>query len=923
MNSEQVHSVEASLLARSIVRLIALVCRFPRLVLVLGLGLAVVSTFAAHAHLEYQASRDDMLSPRSDFQQRWRKYLAEFGDDDDIVVVVEGNDRARMEQALESVASEVRQRPELLDRLFYQVDLRGLRNRALLYLPTEQIQQIQGNLRSMGLLLEFGPLSWRTLSLMSLLREARHRAGQIEPGRPLAPNDDQFLTQLLSISRAATVTLTDPAAYRNPWGSLMPQPAGQTEQQEMLDRPQYFFSGDGTLAFLLVRPIKETGSLAGARKSVDAVRDVVASVREKFDDLQIGLTGLPVLETDETVAAERDTRLASIVAIAGVTVLFFFVYRSLYYPVLTIATLLIGTAWAMGWVTLMVGHLNILSATFAVMLVGMGDYGVLWVMRYEEARRGGADVATALQHTAGRVAVGNLTAATTTALAFFAAMLADFKAVAELGFIAGCGVILCAFACFTVLPALLMIFDRRQQPLAISIPIRTHAGWLPNVVSRPRWVIGTAAALTIFLGAFACRLHYDHNLLHLQARDLESVKWEMTLVERTSGASWHGLSYRATPEEALALKTRFEQLPEVGRVVEVASLVPHDQERKVELLRDIQNRLHRLPARGTIIAHPKPSSHDMKTELTCLLGQLQPLADASPQALLRDLRQSLRSLYDQLADMPASALAEERLQWFDQWLARDLADDLHRLRDVSTPAPIAVADLPPDLRERFIGQSGAWLLRVFGKDCLWDFDPLEHFVQQLRTVDPEATGKPFSTVEGLRAMKDGFQWAGLYAFIAIVLVLLADYRNIKHVLLALAPLVMGLVISLGIMGLFNLPMNPANMIALPLILGVGVDNGVHVLHDYLLRRAEGRRTISYPIGRGVLVKAMTTMIGFGMLMICSERGLVGLGLVLTLGVGCCMASALVFLPSVLHGLSPRRRIGSPITLTMKRRQRVA
>src|SRR5205807_3355164 len=173
-------------------------------------------------------------------------------------------------------------------------------------------------------------------------------------------------------------------------------------------------------------------------------------------------TGLPVLESDEMAAAERDTRLASWLAVAGVTLLFFLVYRSIWYPLLTVATLLIGTVWAMGWLTVTVGHLNILSATFAVMLIGMGDYGVLWVMRYEQARRLGADVRTALLHTTTHVAIGNLTAATTLALAFFAATLADFRAVAELGWIAGCGVLLCALACFTVLPAVLMLADRRR-----------------------------------------------------------------------------------------------------------------------------------------------------------------------------------------------------------------------------------------------------------------------------------------------------------------------------------------------------------------------------------------------------------------------------------------------------------------------------
>src|SRR4029077_10051045 len=152
--------------------------------------------------------------------------------------------------------------------------------------------------------------------------------------------------------------------------------------------------------------------------------------------------GMPVLETDEMTAARHDTETASWLAIACVGALFLLVYRGVAYPLLTIVTLLIGTAWAMGWLTLTVGHLNILSATFAVMLIGMGDYGVLWVMRYEQARKAGVDVRMALLHTTEHVAVGNLTAAATLALAFYAAMLADFKAVAELGWIAGSGVLL-------------------------------------------------------------------------------------------------------------------------------------------------------------------------------------------------------------------------------------------------------------------------------------------------------------------------------------------------------------------------------------------------------------------------------------------------------------------------------------------------
>lgn len=942
MHSEQDSAQPPRLARRLLTGLVGFVCRYPRAVLTLGLLLVGLSAWGAATRLQYHTSRNDLISPKKESQKRWQKYLAEFGDDDDIVVVVKGGPRAQMQQALEAIAAGVRARADLFDRLFYKVDLRALRDRALLYLPRTDIEAIVQNLRDMGPLLDPAaelrvlqqrlgglplprftgrdgetPLSWQCLGLLSLLREANRRLTLLKPGDAPGPADQQFLNQLVSISRAAADAIVDPAQYRNPWSSMVSQPP---QQEDLMAEPQYFFSGNGALAFLLCRPLKEPGSFTAALKPVAAMREIVADVRARFPATEVGLTGMPVLETDEMAAAERDTKLASWLAIAGVAGLFFLVYRGVAYPLLTIATLLVGTAWAMGWLTLTVGHLNILSATFAVMLIGMGDYGVLWVMRYEQARRDGMDVRRALLHTTTHVAIGNLTAASTLALAFFAAALADFQAVAELGWIAGCGVLWCALACFTVLPALLMLFDRRgdmsqtrtssaRPTLFDVVGERQTAGtvdrrWLPLVSARPGLVLAGGILTTFVLGACALKVRYDHNLLHLQASNLDSVKWELELIEHTAGASWHALSIAATPEEALALREQYEKLPEVSRVVEVAALVPRDQDSKREMLRDIQRQLAHLPRRGIDIPHSRPDSNEVQAEAESLLKRLESRAGVG---VLASLRTSAGELRERLATA-GEKLTAARIQTFDRKLANDLAENLHRLREVSTPGRITLDDMPHDLRERYVSKGGKWLLRVFAKDSLWDYEPLEHFAKQIRTVDPEATGKPFGTAEGLKAMKEGLERAGLYALLVIVVVLAVDFRRPMRVAIALLPLGMGVALLLGIMGIFGTPLNPANMIAFPLVLGVGIDNGVHVLHDWLIRRSEGLTGISHAIGRGVLVKALTTMIGFGTLMISTERGLAGLGLILTLGVGCCMLTALIFLPAVLALLPAPPRV---------------
>ncbi len=922
MRTEPTPAHEAGLLTRLLAAVAGVGCRHPGLVLLAVLLACAACGGYTATRLSYQTHRNDLIGKNKSYYQRWQQYVAEFGDDDDMVVVVRGPDRARLAAALEDLAGHVGRRPELFDRLFYKADLQPLRDRALLFLPAEQIRAIQENLQSssMAMLLEppvLGALDpfigWRSLTTQQLLKEGERRAGAWKADRANA-EADAFLRQLAGICTSAADYLQDAAGYRSPWRSILPDQPGD----DRLATPQYFFGGDGTLAFLLVRPVRDGEGFAYSQRSIEVLRAILAEAGPRFPDLEIGLTGLPVLENDEMLASQHDSNFASWLALAGVALLYVVVYRGWRYPLMTVAALAVGMVWALGWLTLTVGHLNILSSAFAVMLIGMGDYGILWVTRYQQERAGAAGPAEAMARTAGAVGPSILTAALTTALAFYAAMLADLRAVAELGWIAGSGVLLCAASCFVVMPALLTLLDRRaprpvaEEPVTLSLEAHRAAvrEWLPGLLRRPGWVIAGSAALTAGLACAAVTIRYDHNLLNMQAQNLESVRWERTLIDSTAGSSWHALSFTSTPEEALALKARYEKLPEVSYVAEVASLVPRDQERKLEMLRDIHYRLRRLPPRGAVIPRDVPAPEDVARSGTRLLDTLARL-ERDGSTVAGPLRASVQRLLATLTAVGPEAGAY-RLQQYEQLMSRDLAADLHQLRDVSTPRPIRVDDVPQPLRERYLGKNGKWLLRVFCKDCLWNFEPLEHFVAQVRTVDPEATGKPFTTLEGLKAMRTGFLWAGVYALIAMVLVLLFDFGNLKHTLLALLPLGMGVVATLGLLALCGAALNPANMIAFPLILGVGADNGVHVLHDFRARPRGKRYALGYATGRGITVAALTTILGFGTLMAAQHRGMASLGLVLTLGVSCCMLTALVFLPALLTVLGrPKARPGRP------------
>lgn len=907
---------------RLLVGLVAWSCRRPWLVLGLALATAGAGLIWAYARLEYHTQRGDLHGQDVACEARWRAFVREFGDDDDCVVIAEGNDRAAMQAALAELAQLLDAEPALFDRVFYKLDLAHLHDRALLYLPVAELARIRDSLERMRPLLLLGEIGWDRVGVYWMLTHAV----TILQRDTLTAADQTELRQVVAVVAALGDMLAG-ADYADPWLPMVQPPTSTDPLTARLDlrQPRYFESDDGTLAYLLVRPARQAGSFTPASEAVARLHAILGEVGRAHPAVTLGLTGLPVLETDEMRASQDGSVVASLLAFLGVSLLYLLAYRGIRCPFLTVTTLALGTAWAMGWLSLTVGHLNILSTTFAVMLIGMGDFGVLWVTRYQQERRGKVAVQPALLATAQTAGPSILTAAVSTALAFYATMLAEFKAVAELGWIAGSGVLLCALACFTFLPALIVLIDQRlckradadaalarssattsqnvnaQLPESsesslsselVIVPLPpTERVWLPGVAHHPRLTLAVTLAVCIWAGWSATRVWYDHNLLRLQSRGLPSVVWQEKLLSRTTGAGWHAVTYTPSAAEALALAERLRVLPEVAQVTEAASLIPTEQAEKLPIVRTISQITACAPDPSRV--EPFGSDPARLAKLIDKNWQANPTlaarwADYDTTGQLMRLRQALDR-----ADVVT-------MLEFDTRLARDLARNLRQLHAVARAEPITLADLPPELRQRYVSPSGQWLLRIFAAESLWEYDALRRFVAAVDAVAPEATGKPHGTLEGLTAMKAGFERAGVYALVAILAVLVLDFRRLWHILAALVPLLLAVVVTLGVLGAIGLPLNPANLIAFPLIIGVCVDNGVHVLHDFRRRRAGVPYSLGHSTGRAILIAGLTTVLGFGALMVSPHQGMHSLGLVLSLGVGVSLLAGLVVLPALLR-----------------------
>lgn len=866
----------------------------PVAVILVSVGLAILSTAYSFARLEFKTSRADLIDPKSEYQQRWLRYTEEFGDASDFVVTVEAEHPQAIEEVLEQLGQKVERETHLFKNVFYKVDPRksDLRAKGLQYLSPRDLQMILGQLE------EFGPVlrgNWGLMSLRNIFRNLRLRISTVqkEPPEIAGPAIEEMVKRIAVFAESMDRFITPPHEYQSAWPKVVPLDAAQFEA---MSRVHYALNEKGTMGFLKAQPTGGTDNFSGASPAIDRLRQILADVGKHHPQARLGLTGIPVLESDEMRDSQSSMFDASVLSFIGVAILMVWGFRGLRHPLVSLFMLTIGMAWSFGFLTLFIGHLNILSVSFATMLLGLGiDYATVYLSQYVDLRHKGQSLQSSLLDSSESVGPGIVTAALSSAVAFFAAIFVDFAGVVELGIIAGGGIILCLVAAFTLLPATLAITDKFVEPRHLPNPFQGKSiQWL---ISRyPAWVTAVSCLGIVALGAYGLRVKYDYNLLNLQAKGLPSVDVQKRIFDQSDYPLLFAVSLAKDPREAIELKRKFEKLPTVHHVEEMASRLPvHKAEDTQLLIQGLQAQLAQLPAEL-----PQPGEIDpahigeQMEELDKVLAELM-----SPTAARA--RESLNRFLDRLDELPLEAQMEI-LQKYQFASSSDLLAQMHMLASVANPEPITFADLPAALASRFVGpHSKQWLLQVYPKAEIWDIEPLTQFINDVRSVDPDATGTPLQTYEATREIKRSYELVGWYSLIVICVILLLDFRSIHDSILALVPVAAGGLLMFGILGWWDIDLNPANLIVLPLIVGLGVDGGIHMVHDYRLQKR--RYATSSSTINALILNSTTTMVGFGAMMIAAHRGLYSLGLVLTIGVGCCLFVALVLLPAMLTLIS--------------------
>jgi hopanoid biosynthesis associated RND transporter like protein HpnN len=866
-------------------------------VIAVSLILAALSLWVTVEKLTFKTGRGDLVAKGLPYVERHEAFRQEFDDFDGMIVVVEGDDPNQKKNFAEALAEKFKSQSDVFSDVFYKIDTSYFKDKGLLFLDPEDLADLFQKIDDRQLFLEDINASPNLDQLLKSIN-AEISSGMVNTlmsdflgsEDKVKKDDTADLGLLISLLKQMTAHLEEGnAAYKSPWASFF------TGNEETLKEQGYLISGKNNLMFILVTPNEDETSFTGYKDSIAIARQLVDETLKQFPNVNVGITGEDVIASDEMTLTQVDVKKATLIALAGVSLLFILAFRGIAKPLMAVFCLIVALCWSMGFTTLTVGHLNILSVVFTTILIGLGiDFGIHILERYKEERLAGEDISTSLQKTVEGTGRGNFAGAITTALAFGAMTLTDFVGVAELGWIAAWGILFCMLAMLLLLPALLAVEEKlRNTDYNGKARRLQNKNWIAGVF-RHYYVIIVICLLLVGLSALSLKnLAFDYNLLNLQAKNTEAVDYEIKIMQNANRSTWSAAMLADTLEEAQQKLKAVKELSTVGEVESILSLMPAQQGKNLQFLKENSAVLSDLQV---LEEDPPFSIKSIARSLKKIRFKLRSKDDDTGP--IQEAGKQLQHVTNALANTDPS-VAGKRLSGFSKQLFIDYRGKLADLRNNANPTPVEIDKLPSEMRKRFISNKGRFLISIFPSVDFWDIDEREKFLAQLREVDPDVVGNAVHMFESSRLMKEGYVNGGIYAMAAIVIFVFMTFKNFKTTLFIFLPVIVGSLWTIGIMDLIGVRFNLANLVILPLILGIGVVNGIHIIHRYREEPDKSVPVLAKSTGQAVILSSLTTMIGFGSMMVADHQGIFSLGLVLTIGVGSCLVASVTIVPAIL------------------------
>lgn len=840
--------------------------------------LAVVALLLAWQRIGFDTNQDNLIAPDQPELMRYKGFLTEFGDWEYFYVVVRvpesGADAAR--KFVSALADKARARPDLFASVSDKIPLDALQDSLSLILPAENFEDFTNALQT-------SPETFsQFLSLKSAEEFYDFLATVLTTGSQTGGSRDN-LEKIWPLLTDLIAAPCDKDALKR----LSQRDLIHTLVKDR-DPEGYLSSPDGRLLFLRLLPHKDYQKMTIVAEPLGFIRGEILALNRDPHRLEVGVTGRPVLQNDEAASTGLDSQLAGLGSLACVAGLFLVFFRSLRRSLMALFALAIGMAWTAGFIALAFPRMNLLTIAFAVILIGLGvEYSIHFLIRYQRERLSGKDAAVAIRATFKHAGQAILLGAVMASLAFFTAFFSDFLALRQLGIITGVGVILCSVSALTVFPALLAWRDADAKLAGMRF-----ANFLPlsHLTKRPWSVTLTFLFILAATLPAAWQSGFEYNLLKLQDQGLESVRYERIIQETSGFSTWFLAATTRDLKDLEKKREDFSKLPSVLKTASILDLIRPEQQERLRTLQGLSQKitasmtsaqnppnlaqsLLRLERAFTTLANQALSQGlgDEVIELSALVGRIKAFRGMNPVALPHEISAELT-----------------RLQGF--------------LKSLLSPKRLNEAMLPAELLEMYKSPVGTYSLTVYPKQDIWEKPHLDQFIAEARGVDPLVTGAPITTWLAAQQMVSGFQLVGLLTCGLVLICLYWEFRGVGTTLLIFGNLLVSFVWLLAVMKLLDIQINLANFFALPILIGTGIDNGIHIVHRY--RETGNMRDVFSTTVPAVVLCCLTTIFGFGSLAFVRHQGLASFGHIMATGTFFSMISAVVFLPSLLmlHGL---------------------
>lgn len=656
----------------------------------------------------------------------------------------------------------------------------------------------------------------------------------------------------------------------------------------------------GKYQIVLAKPKMDLNSLQPSGEAVEAMRKAIAEIPYvQRGDVKIYITGDAKINDEEfsTVMHGMVAGLfASFILVAG---WLFLAVRSwrLIFPILYV--LFIGLLLTTGFAALTVGTLNLISVSFAILFVSIAvDFAIQFCVRFRGQNKDSDPsspkndvILRALARTGYDTGHQIFTASVAAAAGFLAFTPTNFTGVKQLGLIAGVGMIIALICTLTLLPALLSLL----RPNIVE----TFAGFpslkpLDKKFRQYRWFILSFFAVIAGIGIFFLvdqKVTFDADPFHTKDAQAEGMKALQLLMNDPNSNPYTADVMAKNPEEAKALADRLEKLPSVHNVIWLGSFVPEDQSVKIPMLQSAASVL--LTTLNQSAPKAKPSPAELRQSMQKMVDNLDSVKNLLPaDSPLNQIRLALQKIIG----MPDPYLIK-----VNDDLVRFLGFQLHHLQHMLTPSMVQLSDVPPELANDYRTEGGLYKVEVFPKGTNLNNEQIANFVKEVRSVAPEAAGTSVDIIESAQTVVHAFKVAAFMAIIMLAIIIFIALRRVLDMCLVLMPLILSGLMTTIIIVLINQPLNFANIITLPLLLGVGVSFNIYFVMNW-------REGLSYPLSsptaRAVLFSALTTGTAFGSLAASAHPGTASMGLLLLISLGCTLIATLTFVPALL----PKRDI---------------